>query len=538
MKIVSGEKMGEIDGEAINRFGIPGLMLMENAGLQVVRLIQELRPDRNRGRVAIFCGRGNNGGDGFVIARHLGRLGYRVTTWALDQASAYKGDAAVNYQILLRQGVEVFQLKEDNPLAFTRDLGTDDLIVDALLGTGLQRPVSGLLAEVIAALNDSAAKTVSVDIPSGVSASTGEVLGTAVQAHYTVTFALPKRGLLLFPGAAHTGRLIVADIGMPAELTSAAELRENLITGPFVQSCLPDRLQDGHKGTYGRALILAGSPGMTGAAALAGESALRGGAGLVYVGTAEELRPVLEAKLKEVIVWGFPGDGQGNLTAESSGRASQLAGTCQALALGPGLQPTPDTLQLLKNLCGEIFVPLVVDAGGLGALALEPQFLKQPAQRAPLILTPHPGEMSRLVGRSITEVQQQRWALAAEKAREWRATVVLKGAHTVIARPDGELYLNPTGNPLLSTAGTGDLLTGLITALAAQGLEAAEAALCGTYLHGLAADLLLENSGPRGFLAGDVLDYIPAAFNRIHALPPLESSTHLYVRACLNVNKG
>ncbi|NMB34995.1 MAG: NAD(P)H-hydrate dehydratase [Firmicutes bacterium] len=531
MKIVSGKKMGEIDGEAISRFGIPGLILMENAGLRVVQLIQELRPDGKQGRVAIFCGRGNNGGDGFVIARHLRRLGYRVTTWALDRADAYKGDAAVNYQILLQQGEEVLKMKEGNPLAFIEDLGAGDLIVDALLGTGLGRPVEGLLAEVIAALNDSAAQIISADIPSGVSADTGEILGIAVQAHYTVTFALPKRGLLLFPGAAHTGRLIVADIGMPAELAAATELRENLITGPFVQAHLPDRVADGHKGTYGRAFILAGSPGMTGAAALAGESALRGGAGLVYVGTAEELRPVLEAKLKEVITWGFPGDGRGNLVAEGSGMIMQYAGVCQAMAFGPGLQPTPDTLRLLKNLCGEITVPLVVDAGGLGALALEPQFLKQSAGKTPLILTPHPGEMARLVGDSASGVQQQRWELAVEKAREWQAVVVLKGAHTVIARPDGELYLNPTGNPLLSTAGTGDLLTGLITALVAQGLEAAEASLCGAYLHGLAADLLVENSGPRGFIAGDILDYIPAAFNKVLALPPAEPhAPHHYVR--------
>lgn len=531
MKIVSGEKMGEIDRQAISRFGIPGLVLMENAGLQVVQLIQKLRPDRNRSRVAIFCGRGNNGGDGFVIARHLRRLGYRVMIWALDQVSAYQGDAAVNYHILLRQGEAVFQMKENNPLEFIRNLEADDLAVDALLGTGLQRPVSGPLAEIIAALNSSAAEIVSVDIPSGVSAGTGEVLGAAVQAHYTVTFALPKRGLLLFPGAAHTGRLIVADIGIPAELTAAAELRENLVTGHFVQACLPPKLLDGHKGTYGRVLILAGSPGMTGAAALAGEAALRGGAGLVYVGTAEELRPVLEAKLKEVIVWGFPGDGRGNLTAEGSGEILQSAHTCQVLALGPGLQPTPETLHLFKDLCGEISVPLVVDAGGLGALALEPQFLKQAGRKAPLILTPHPGEMSWLVGGSVTGVQQQRWALAAEQAREWQAVVVLKGAHTVIALPGGELYINPTGNPLLSTAGTGDLLTGLIAALAAQGLEVAKAAICGAYLHGLAADLLQAHSGPRGFKAGDVLDFIPAAFNKVIELPSVEPGAHFYVRA-------
>ena len=531
MKIVSGEKMGEIDRETMKRFGIPGLILMENAGLQVVQLLQKLRPDRTKGRIAIFCGKGNNGGDGFVIARHLRRLGYRVTSWSLDHVSTYQGDAAVNYKILLQQGETVLQMKETDPLAFIRDLCADDLIVDALLGTGLRRPVSGLLLKIISALNESAAEKISVDIPSGVSADTGEVLGAAVQADYTVTFALPKRGLLIFPGAASTGRLIVADIGIPAELTAAAGIKENLVTGHYVQSCLPSRRLDGHKGTYGRALILAGSPGMTGAAVLAGEAALKGGAGLVYVGTAEELRSVLEAKMKEVIAWGFPGDGQGNLTAGGLGEILRSAAACQALALGPGLQPTQETLRLFKNLCAEISVPLVVDAGGLGALALEPEFLEQTGgNRAPLVLTPHPGEMSRLVGSGISGVQKRRWALAAEQAQAWQAVVVLKGAHTVTALPGGELFVNPTGNPLLSTAGSGDLLTGLVTALVAQGLGVAKAAVCGAYLHGLAADLLQARSGPYGFKAGDVLDLFPAAINRTAELPPVEPGAYFYVR--------
>jgi hydroxyethylthiazole kinase-like uncharacterized protein yjeF len=536
IKIVSGKKMGEIDQETIKQIGIPGLILMENAGLQVVRLLQELRPDRARGRVAVFCGKGNNGGDGFVIARHLRRLGYRVTTWALDDVFHYQGDAEVNYQILLQQGETVFQMKEADPLEFIKDLRAEDLIVDALLGTGLGRPVSGLLSDLISALNESAAQTVAVDIPSGVSADTGAVLGAAVQADYTVTFALPKRGLLLFPGAACTGRLIVADIGIPAKLTTAPAIKENLVTGHFVQSCLPSRLLDGHKGTYGRALILAGSPGMTGAAALAGEAALRGGAGLVYVGTVEELRPVLESKLKEVITWGFPGDGQGNLTVGGLQEILQAAADCQALAVGPGLQPTQETLLLFKKLSRAISVPLVVDAGALGALALEPEFLEQKEKGAPLILTPHPGEMGRLAGYSTADVQKQRWALAAEKAQAWQAVVVLKGAHTVTALPGGELFINPTGNPLLSTAGTGDLLTGLITALAAQGLEAGKAALCGAYLHGLAADLLQVHAGPCGFMAGDVLDFFPDALNNVIKLTPAAPGAHFYARACADGN--
>lgn len=522
MKIVSGEKMGEIDREAMSVFGIPGIILMENAGLQVVNLVNKIRPDKKRGKIVVFCGRGNNGGDGFVISRHLRRQGYNVETWAMGDLSDYKGDAAVNYNILLKSGYVVSRVAEKNPLASIYDLTADDLIIDALLGTGLRRQVSGSIAEIIKAINESTATVISVDIPSGVSADTGEVMGVAVKADYTVTFALPKRGLLLFPGAEHTGVLLVADIGIPEQLLCQEEIKENLVTGAYVCSQLPLRKLDGHKGSSGRVLILAGSPGMTGAAALAGEAALRGGAGLVYVGTAAELRPLLEAKLKEVIVLGFPGDGRGNLLAEGSTEILTWARSCQALALGPGLQAGKETLSLIKKLAGELSVPMVIDAGGLTALSQEPEpdFLKEP--HPPFILTPHPGEMARLVGSDTADVQKDRWGVAARQAAAWQVVLVLKGAYSVIALPDGEIYINPAGNPVLSTAGTGDLLTGLIAALAAQGLAAEKAAICGAYLHGLAADMLAARLGQRGFKAGDILDFFPAALNEIAKLSPLD----------------
>jgi len=531
MKIVSGEKMGEIDRLAMSRYGIPGLILMENAGLQVVSLVKKIRPERKRGKIVVFCGKGNNGGDGFVIARHLWRQGYNVETWAAGAPSDYKGDAAVNYDILLKQGYNVNRFDEKSPVAIIKDLQADDLIVDALLGTGIQRQVTGLLAEIITAINHSSAEIVSVDIPSGISADTGAVMGAAVKAHYTVTFALPKRGLLLFPGAEHTGRLLVADIGIPQELLLQAESKENLITREYVRSQLPSRRADSHKGSYGRVLILAGSPGMTGAAALAGEAALRGGAGLVYVGTAAELQPVLEAKLKEVIVLGFAGDGHGVLTAAASEEILEHAGACQALALGPGLKAGNETLHLIKKLAPKISVPFVIDAGGLSALSLEPAFLKE--VDTPFILTPHPGEMARLIGSDTASVQKDRWGLASRQAMEWQAVLVFKGAHTVVALPDGEFYINPTGNSVLSTAGTGDLLTGLISALAAQGLDVEKAAICGTYLHGLAADMLAARLGRRGCKAGDILDFFPAALNETVETPPAEPGEHYAVKPFL-----
>jgi len=512
VKIVSGEKMGEIDRKAMEVYGIPGLVLMENAGLQVVSMVCKLRPQRNEGRIIVFCGRGNNGGDGFVISRHLQRLGYRVETWALGPLYSYKGDAAVNYDIFLKGGGHVFLAAENDPSRITEELQVSDLIIDALLGTGIRNPVAEPFAEVIRSINKSRAEILAVDIPSGISAGTGEVLGVAVKADYTVTFALPKRGLLLFPGAEYAGQVLIADIGIPRGLTASSEIRENLVTGDAVKSRLPLRKTESHKGTYGRALILAGSAGMTGAAALAGEAALRGGAGLVYAGTAAELRAVLEAKLREIIVLGFPGDGKGNLIPAGAQEILDFAGKCRVVAFGPGLDPGSGTLALLRELLGKTTMPMVVDAGGLGALALDTDLFKN--KKAPLIVTPHPGEMARLSGTESSVIQRERWKFAAEKAQEWDSIVVLKGAHTVTALPDGEIFINPTGNPVLSTAGSGDILTGIVTALVAQGLSLQWGAVCGAYLHGLAGDLLADQAGERGHMAGDLLSFIPMALNR------------------------
>jgi len=511
VKIVSGKKMGEIDRQAMDDYAIPGVVLMENAGLHVVSMIFQLFPPAGTGRIVVFCGRGNNGGDGFVISRHLLRLGYHVETWAMGALSSYRGDAAINYDLFLRGGRDVSLVQEGDPFRLIAGLQASDLIVDALLGTGLRRQVTGDFADLIRSINESPAQVLAVDIPSGISADTGEVLGEAVKADYTVTFALPKRGLLLFPGAKYAGQVFVADIGIPRKLTDVHSGGENLVTGAMVQAKLPPRVMDGHKGIYGRLLILAGSKGMTGAAALAGEAALRAGAGLVYAGIAEEIRNILESKLREVIVQGFPGDGQGNLTPGGLEEIVAFAGRCQALAFGPGLDPGQQTLELLKGLLNKISVPMIIDAGGLGALAADTDLLAQ--KNAPVIVTPHPGEMARLTGMKTADIQQKRWEIAVEKAYQWDSIVVLKGAHTVVAVPDGEIFVNPTGNPVLSTAGSGDVLTGLIAALLCGGLSAKWAAICGVYLHGLAGDLLLGQNGARGHLAGDLLAFIPRAFN-------------------------
>lgn len=507
--------MAAIDSEAINRFAVPGLILMENAGLQVVRYLEECWT--GKGKVVIFCGKGNNGGDGFVIARHLAQRGYRPHVWAMDRRSGYRGDAAINYEILLQQGFPVKLPAETDPGTILNDLGEDDLIIDALLGTGLNKDVSPPFAALIAAINGSPAPVLAVDIPSGVCADSGEIRGVAVNARHTVTFALPKRGLLLFPGAACAGRVVVADIGMPRQLCTDPAIKENLITGQAVQTLLPARPAQSHKGTFGRLFILAGSPGMSGAAVLAAEAALRGGAGLVYLGAAPELRPLLEAKLKEVIVRELPGDGAGNLDITAFPRIREEARLCSALAVGPGMDPGPATLALLQQIMAELPFPLVLDAGALAALARKPSLLKGP--KPPLVLTPHPGEMGNLLELGTQEVQRRRWELAVEKAQEWGCVLVLKGAHTAIGLPTGELFVNTTGNAALATAGSGDLLTGLITAMLAQGLATQDAAMAGVWLHGLAADLLVGARGMRGHTAADLLPFFADAFRQLESLP-------------------
>ena len=521
--------MAALDGEAINRFSIPGIMLMENAALQVVQYIKEIHRAKWRGRILIFCGKGNNGGDGFVIARHLLRIGYPCDVWAMDRPAAYRGDAGINYEILLKQGVPINLVMDDDPVEILANLGEEDLIVDALLGTGLSRDVSANFAAIIRGINKSPAPVLAVDLPSGVCADSGKIMGVAINARHTVTFALPKRGLLLYPGAACAGRVVVADIGIPKQLTDTYIVSEQLITGQSVQALLPARSDQSHKGTYGRLLLLAGSPGMSGAAVLAAEAALRGGAGLVFLGAAPELRPVLESKLKEVIVRELPGDGEGNLDAGGFSRIQEEYRNCQALAVGPGMDPGHSTLALLHQLLKELRLPLIIDAGGLGALARNTALLAS-EDKPPLVLTPHPGEMAGLLGIDVETLQRQRWELAGEKAKEWHCVLVLKGAHTVIALPTGELFINPTGNAALATAGSGDLLTGLIAALLVQGLSPGDAAITGVYLHGLAADLMVADSGLRGHTAGDVLSYIPAAFQQVESLTPIKPGEFVPLR--------
>lgn len=512
MKVLTAAAMREADRRTIEELGVPGAVLMESAGMRIVEVILTLQP--LPARVVVAAGSGNNGGDGFVAARLLRQAGVSVSLWSTAAPGAYRGDAAINYEYLRHSGFVVKHILDQAGLEqFRADLEGAGLIVDALFGIGLDRPVKGLAAAVIEAINSSALPVLAADIPSGVQADSGEVLGCAVQARWTVTFAFPKPGLLQQPGAALAGEVVVGEINVPSSL--AAKEQARVTTARRVGKLLPSRPQASHKGSFGRALIIAGSPGMSGAAVLAAGAALRGGAGLVYLAAPAAICPALEAQLPEAVTVALPELSPGLVDPGAAELLLEKAASCSALAVGPGLAPVQETAALLGELIRHCPLPLVIDAGALAALALLPERSRGALLRAssqPPLLTPHPGEMARLTGLGIDQVQRSRPETALRFAREWDSIMVLKGAQTVIASPAGELCFNPTGGPALATAGTGDLLTGLIVSLIAQGMQPYDAAAAAAFIHGLAGDLLPKG---RGALAGDVLAAFPGAFQHL-----------------------
>lgn len=516
MKLLTAAEMRELDRRAIAEVGIPSLVLMENAGRSTYQVLRREFPELS-GEVAVLAGRGNNGGDGFVVARCLANAGTPVAVFLLGRRDQVGGDARVNLEILAHQGLEVVEVLEESHLqAALHRLARASLIVDALLGTGLNSPVTGLLASLISQVNHLKRQVLAVDLPSGLSADTGEALGVAVRAEVTVTCGWPKIGLVMASGRDYVGRLWQADLGMPPDLAREALL--SLAEARELRALLPSRPWDSHKGTFGHLLVLAGSEGKTGAAALASRGGLRAGAGLVTLGVAESLNDIMEVKVTEAMTLPLP---QAEGARALGGRALQpiedFAGRCAAVALGPGLGTHPETRELVRTLVQRLERPMVVDADGINALAGDEERQKEKGKRkkftlgaaGPRILTPHPGELAHLLGCSTEEVQSRRLALARETAGQYGAVLVLKGAQTLVAAPDGRLSLNPTGNPALASGGTGDVLTGLIGGFLAQGLSAWDAARLGVYLHGLSADWFAARHGPRGLVAGDLLSLFP-----------------------------
>lgn len=517
MKVLTSEAMRALDQRAIHEIGIPGMVLMENAALGVVEAIFERYPEASS--AAIFCGPGNNGGDGLAIARRLDARGYRVLIVLVLGERELKGDAAVQLAICRQLGLPIEDLEEgDDDLSAMLDRTLDyDLIVDALFGTGLDRPLEGFLGQLVESLEVPGLPIVAVDVPSGLSGSRADLSWPHVTADLTITFAAPKVPHVLSPAAENCGVLAIAELGFPSWMIDEAEGDLFLMTPEDLASLLPRRSAFAHKGSAGHALLVAGSPGKSGAAILAAKAAVRGGAGLVTVAVPEPILPTVDLGSLESMTLALPAGTEGELGPGAADAMFAASRGKSALAIGPGLGQSASAQLEIRRIALETELPFVLDADGLNAFAGSAADLL--ARRAPAILTPHPGELGRLLGISSADVQADRLAAARRAAAATGAIVVLKGHRTLIASEAG-VWINPTGNPGMATGGTGDVLTGLLAALLAQGLEPLDAARLGVFLHGLAGDLAVERAGTEDpalakLTASDLIDHLAQAARRL-----------------------
>jgi len=505
--VVTADEMRALDRWTIEH-GTAGAVLMERAGEGAARVLRA-RLGRPRGPVVVVCGRGNNGGDGFVIARHLRRARIPVEVWLAAIPEEVREDAAGMLAAWRRGRNALHDLTTPGRVeALAGRLGKAAVVVDALLGTGLNAPVTGLAAAVIETVNrwsEAAGRAVlAVDIASGLSADSGRPLGAAIRATTTATFGHAKIGQVVYPGVDYTGTLDVVDIGIPSAALAAVQPRTSLLEAAEVGRLLPVRPRDAHKGTFGHVLVIGGSRGKTGAALLAGEGAARAGAGLTTLAVPATLQPAFEGRVRELMTVAVPNAGDvGSLVR---GRA--------AVVCGPGLGVTDETRALVAEVVRRTSVPLVLDADGLNVVA-GTGILGE--RRAPTVVTPHPGEMARLLGCDTAEVQADRLGAARRLARAEGAIVVLKGARTVVAAPDGGAAISPTGNPGMASGGTGDVLAGILGALLGQGLPPFDAAVLGVFVHGAAGDRVAARQGEVGLLAGDLLAELPSTLAGLQA---------------------
>ncbi len=524
MKILTAEEMREVDRLTTARYRVPGLTLMENAGKSVAEFVQARFPNFTHRHILVLCGKGNNGGDGFVAARHLQKMGAKPEVYLIGKMSEMKGDAAKNLARWRKTG----KVQADKVLdrKFFADLSPSSLVIDALLGTGVKGSVDGRLREVIDAVNNREPWTqlIAVDVPSGLQVDTGAVEGAAIMADHTITFSAPKPGLVIGEGSRRAGYIHVRQIGSPPDLV--VELgKGNLRWSDADESVfysLPRHIE-GNKGEYGHAVVVAGSVGKSGAAVLASWAALRSGAGLVTVATPDPVLPIIAAQTPEIMTEPLAATLSGSISEKSleGGLFVGLLKGKRALAIGPGLTTNEETQRFVRAIVGNRSVPIILDADGLNAFSGRASDLRR--SDGYLCVTPHPGEMARLVGCTVTEVQARRVEVAEQAARAWNAVVVLKGQQTVIAMPNGPSYINSTGNPGMATGGTGDVLTGMLAGLVAQfgrGVNYfgfAQIIAFGVYLHGLAGDIAYAESGEAPLMASDVIRAIPRAYRQFYA---------------------
>ncbi len=517
MRIATAEDMRRIDREAVEKHGLTIQALMESAARAVLEVLEVQVPSLPRKTFGVVCGPGNNGGDGLALARFLRKRKASVVVLFRGDPEDLREEPKRQFEKTKAARVPVIVLGDSAALSQAPALlGECDELVDALFGTGLSRAVEGLDRELIRLINASGKPVTAVDLPSGLSADTGQVLGEAVQATRTITFGLPKPAFFTPNGSSRSGKWTVADIGFPKALLESDNLVTRMTEARQVTAMLPTYDSSTHKGTRGRLVLVAGATGLTGAAALSAWAAQRIGAGLVTVACPASLNAILEVKLTEPMTAPVPEVEGGFLSAKAAPRVLALCSKVNAVVLGPGVGRHHETGRLMKELVLKLSVPMVVDADALNLLGGMTEVFR--GARAPIVVTPHPGEAAGMLKTTIPDVESRRLAVAKQIAREYNVTVVLKGPFTVIAVPSGEVWINPTGSRALGTAGTGDVLSGVIGGLLAQRRSPRDAAVAGVFLHGWAGERVERRLGPDGILAGDLLPELPRVLRRARNL--------------------
>jgi len=502
MKVSSVEEIRDLDKGAIEKFKTPDTILMENAGQAVYFVIHSEFGIEGK-RFIVFCGIGNNGGDGFVVARKLLSNGGLVTVFLLGDSEKLTGCAKVNFEILSTFPIQIERLTSVEQL--TSPLLYCNAVVDAIFGTGLTRDVGGTYKEVIELINESDATTFSVDIPSGVNGDNGQIMGCAVRADYTVTFGLPKLGNLLYPGFELCGKLYVTHISFPPSLYNTDKIKVET-NDPLP---IPEREEDTHKGSYGKALFIAGSSNYLGAPYFSALSFLKAGGGLSYLASPESITNFLANKGSEIVFAPQRETDKGSLSIKAKDQILEFSDRADMVVMGPGLSLHEETQELVRELTPEIKKPLIIDGDGITAISKDISLIKK--RKEVTILTPHFGEMSRITKLSIGEIQINKVSLLFKTCRELNAIIILKGAHTLIGFPDERIFINMSGNPGMATAGSGDVLVGTIAAMFGLGFSIEESTRMGVFMHGLAGDLAMRDIGEDGIVAGDIMNYIPEA---------------------------
>jgi hydroxyethylthiazole kinase-like uncharacterized protein yjeF len=518
MLVVTAEEMREMDRLTIQKYGVPSLTLMERAGEGIAQTIVEGYGDTAKKGVLVVAGKGNNGGDGLVVARLLKKKRFPCEVALLARSNELSPDASANLEAYQKVKGKLFEITPNNLNSLSQRIGKNALIVDAILGTGVKNEVRGLFAEAIGLINSSSLPVVAADIPSGLDTDRGTPLGVAVQAKLTVALGYPKLGEVIYPGVNYVGDLVVADIGIAAEAVAEVVPKTELLDHEIIRRLVPRREADTHKGTYGHVVVVAGSRGKTGAAILACRAAMRTGAGLVTLAAPRSLNNIFAASLVEVMTEPLRDNAAEEIEPLGDDDWRRLLERKSALLFGPGIGVNDGTQNSLRWLLRNLEMPWVIDADGLNTLALVVQRLRQ--ARTPPVLTPHPGEMARLTGKSTATVNADRLGTARSFALENHCHVVLKGARSVIATAEGKLFINPTGNPGMASGGMGDVLAGILAALLGQGFSPEDAMKLGVYLHGFVGDRAAAEKGQIGLIASDIIDGLPAGLRALASAKP------------------